>query len=552
MIMKKISILLWPFLLILLWIGVPAAVHASSPLTVVVNGNVMKSDVPPQVINDRTVVPIYFVGDAYGVKVSWDKTTGTAIVDDGKGNIIKLKNNQNNAYVNDKAVWLDQAPVIINDRMFLPFRNIGEFLGATVGWEGSSNTVIVNKPKKITVNGSDVIGVNVYQLPSGHFVDIGPVAKVLGYDVQTSGGKVILEQGTEKYTLNPSSGYGTDGYRTIDGHSVISPEFLSQLIDGKINWNEDQTVCTLDKLQHIKGITRTSAGIAIQTDGQMTPSTFTLDNPDRIVMDFNHAKLDFDTSDVNSALMKDIRVSQTSESPYRVRIVIDLWSPAIYSVTTNTGETDVALKESDSPVPATNPDSNQDPSAAPTPAPTTGSGKYTIVVDPGHGGKDTGAVGIAGNYEKDLTLAVALKLQADLAKNPNFNVIMTREADTYPTLQDRVDIANNDHADLFLSIHANSAVPSAHGTESYYTRSDSQEYASIMYNHLINATGFTDRGLRTANFYVIKYTKMPATLVELGFVTNSAENKEMLTSDFQQRTADALAAGITEYYNKHH
>ncbi|WCK52764.1 N-acetylmuramoyl-L-alanine amidase [Aneurinibacillus sp. Ricciae_BoGa-3] len=223
-----------------------------------------------------------------------------------------------------------------------------------------------------------------------------------------------------------------------------------------------------------------------------------------------------------------------------------MFSPAAYHVTTLDGEVKVDLTTA-TPAPVPTPA----PAPAPKPAPS-GQGKYKIVIDAGHGGSDSGAVGAAGNYEKTLTLSVASKVAADLRNNPNFNVIMTRTGDTLPSLQDRVDIANGAKADVFLSIHANSAVPSAHGTETYYRTSQSSTFAAIIHKHLISATGFFDRGVKTANYYVIKNTSMPSTLVELGFLTNSAENQTMLTPQFQQRVADALAAGITEYYNKYH
>jgi N-acetylmuramoyl-L-alanine amidase len=551
-IMKRISLLLWPLLFVLAWIGggVQTAQAATNTFKVVVNGSELQSDVPPQIISSRTMVPLSALGSAYGVTVAWDKNTGIVTVTGSNGKEIKLQNAQHTAYVNGQAVWMDVAPTIINNRMFLPFRQMGDFLGATVGFESSTHTVVVNKPVQMQVNGSKLDGANVYHLPAGNFASLNPLAKVLGYDVKTWNGKVILQQGTEKYTLSPCQGtYESTGFRNVDGQLVISPEYLSQLINGKTTWNEGNTICTLDNLQSITDIVKTDTGISIKTDGKMIePVSYTMANPYRVVLDFSHAKMNVKNNNVTSSLIQAVRYSQTSESPYNARVVLDLFSPAAFHVTTLDGEVKVDLTTA---IPAPVPTPAPAPVQAPTPTPS-GHGKYKIIIDAGHGGSDSGAVGTAGNYEKVLTLSVASKVTADLRNNPNFNVIMTRTGDTLPGLQDRVDIANGANADLFLSIHANSAVPSAHGTETYYRTSQSSTLAAIMHKHLLAATGFFDRGVKTANYYVIKNTNMPSTLVELGFLTNSAENQTMLTPQFQQRVADALAAGITEYYNKYH
>ena len=120
--------------------------------------------------------------------------------------------------------------------------------------------------------------------------------------------------------------------------------------------------------------------------------------------------------------------------------------------------------------------------------------------------------------------------------------------DSYPTLQDRVEIAENVNADLFLSIHCNSFEPDARGTETYYDTPQSEELANTVHKHLVAATGFPDRGAKTSGFYVIKNTTMPSNLVELGFITNAEEDKQLLTPEFQQRIAKSLADAIYEYY----
>ncbi|MED0674394.1 MULTISPECIES: N-acetylmuramoyl-L-alanine amidase family protein [Aneurinibacillus] len=128
---------------------------------------------------------------------------------------------------------------------------------------------------------------------------------------------------------------------------------------------------------------------------------------------------------------------------------------------------------------------------------------------------------------------------------------MTREGDTFPELPERVKIANGEKADLFISVHINSATSSsAKGTETYYYTAKSKTYANTVHKYLIQATGFSDRKVKKARFQVIRDTKMPAVLVEIGFITNPSEAKQMADEEFQKRVADALYKGIREFVDQ--
>jgi N-acetylmuramoyl-L-alanine amidase len=563
--MKKVGMLLCSLLMLIMWVVPNAGQAASSSMSLVVNGNVVKTDVAPQVINQRTMVPISFVGNAYGVKVSWESLTKTVVIDNNADKVVRMRIGQKTAYLNGKAFTLEQAPIALNGRTFLPLRQVGELLGATIAWDADSKTVIVNKKESITVNGETLFQASIYQFPYGNFVKINDVVKPLGYEVKQWSGKLILEQGTEKYTISQASTGQTNGYHLIDGQFALTPEFLAQTINGTARLNTATMAYTLDKLQYLTDISLNgdtiSSGdtISIQTDGKTGINHFRLDNPSRIVVDFNNTKLKSDINqNLTSSLIKNIHTGQYSSSPNKARVVIELAAPASYEVVSAEGETKVVLKETQAaPTPAPTP---VPPTPAPSPQPSN-NGKYVVVVDAGHGGNDTGAIGTYGNYEKNLTLAIASKVVNELKKNPNFNVVITRTAalDAQLTngkkkqeLGEKTAIANNLKADVFLSVHINSGPSTAHGTESFYTNAQSKEFADIIHKHLVKGTGTFDRGLKARSLYVTRNTKMPSTLVEIGFITNKTENDKMLDAAFQQRVAEELAAGVTEYYNKHH
>lgn len=163
--------------------------------------------------------------------------------------------------------------------------------------------------------------------------------------------------------------------------------------------------------------------------------------------------------------------------------------------------------------------------------------KIKIVIDAGHGGSDSGATG-NGMAEKNLTLAIVLAAKKSFDNDSRFQVSYTRTADTYPSLSQRANLANNKNADMFLCIHINSASASAHGTETLWSRGrnsatkknglTSQTLATAMQSAAVATTGFTNRGLvDRPNLYVLKHTKMPACLIEYGFISNKTEAARM-------------------------
>ncbi len=174
-----------------------------------------------------------------------------------------------------------------------------------------------------------------------------------------------------------------------------------------------------------------------------------------------------------------------------------------------------------------------------------------IVLDPGHGGKDPGAVSF-GVRESDVVLSVGLKLKKKL-ENAGATVVMTREKDVFLELSERVAIANNKKADVFVSIHANAAASSsANGTETFWNNlnagADSKKLAEEIQKELISKLKTRDRGAKEGNFHVVKNAKMAAVLVELGFLTNEAEAKKLATSSFQEDAAEAIYQGIVKFY----
>ncbi|MGX4766528.1 N-acetylmuramoyl-L-alanine amidase family protein [Bacillus mojavensis] len=174
----------------------------------------------------------------------------------------------------------------------------------------------------------------------------------------------------------------------------------------------------------------------------------------------------------------------------------------------------------------------------------------TVYIDAGHGGKDSGAVG-NGLLEKNINLAVSGHV-VDKLKVEGAIPVATRMDDHFLTLEERVAKASANHADLFVSIHVNSGVSSASGTETYfqsdYEAENSQRLASDIQSELVSSLQTRDRGVKESDFYVITYSKMPSVLAELGFITNSSDADKLGSEEFQKKAADAIVAGIDSYY----
>jgi N-acetylmuramoyl-L-alanine amidase len=184
------------------------------------------------------------------------------------------------------------------------------------------------------------------------------------------------------------------------------------------------------------------------------------------------------------------------------------------------------------------------------PSTVTSKGRGVLVIDPGHGGNDVGAVG-NGIYEANVVLAISLKL-GRILQEMGYTVVYTRTDNSEVELQPRVDLAQKSNADAFISIHANSLearLSDVSGIETYYApgASVSARLASFVHNQIINLTGAKDRGIRTARFHVIRRTSMPSILVETGFVTNPQESANLNNPSYQDRMAASIARGVDQF-----
>lgn len=181
-----------------------------------------------------------------------------------------------------------------------------------------------------------------------------------------------------------------------------------------------------------------------------------------------------------------------------------------------------------------------------------------IVLDAGHGGGDPGAVN-GSLYEKTIVLDVTKRVETYLRSKYGYQVRLTRSTDVYLTLDQRVQTAKMLRGNLFVSLHTNAATsPAAKGVETFYSSYSAHSAKSrtlatnIQSNLMGKMSGMTNRGVKTANYYVISYNTMPSALVELGFISSPQDVTHLQNSASRQRMAEGVAEGIAQYVRAYH
>lgn len=178
-----------------------------------------------------------------------------------------------------------------------------------------------------------------------------------------------------------------------------------------------------------------------------------------------------------------------------------------------------------------------------------------IVIDAGHGAKDPGAVGKKGTKEKDVNLATAQFLKAEL-EAAGASVTLTRSSDVFLELSERTSISNASDYDAFISIHADSFSSTSKGTTTYYNTTvnfngpKSLNLAKSIQSDLVKAVGTYNRGVKQQNFYVNRMNKIPSVLVELAFISNPTEEAQLASTSFRKKAAAGIRKGFENYFNQ--
>lgn len=207
-------------------------------------------------------------------------------------------------------------------------------------------------------------------------------------------------------------------------------------------------------------------------------------------------------------------------------------------------EPDAPVDVSPDPIPAPLPEPEPQPEPEPIPP------RYTVVVDPGHGGTQQPGVVAGETCEKDINMQVALKLKA-LLEAENIEVVMTHTEDVYLGLKERIMLANDIGADCFVSIHCNSYENTkVRGFEPFYYKSETGQALAEAVRQAAETLGIQTRECKSGNYQVLRDAKVPATLVEIGYFTCPAELTLLQDSSYQDKIAQAIMEGMLAYLDK--
>ncbi len=454
--------------------------------------------------------------------------------------------------------------------------------------------------------------------------------KALGFDTAKSTGSAVYEhpllKGNKRgrvITLSRASGPVNAETLTTSFPPAAVQEDAQKTPAGADSTPPDASgqLTRINEIRHWSNVGYTR--VVIDMEGEVSYTSSRLKDPNRLFFDLKDARLPKNNHkgisiDVNDGVLRRIRASQYNADT--VRVVLDLASIAssrtlmlqnparlIIDVSgknqpiNTVCRTDISTegyKNISSPAPGPKPSAPQKSAAVSAPAaPATAKpaarpqtcGIGTIVIDPGHGGKDTGAIGCNGLYEKNVVLDIGLRLRKIIRKNFKCRVVMTRDRDVFIPLDERPGIAVQNDADLFISIHANaSRNPSAHGIETYLLNLtkdrnimevaerenmtelksmgplesilkdlilDSKRDDSLRLAHCVQSCLISDlhkydvnnKGVKQGPFLVLYGASMPSILTEVGFITNPQEEARLAEPKYRQKIAQAIFDGIKKY-----
>lgn len=437
------------------------------PATVLyMNGEMIDTNqMPPVQIEGTTLVPVREVFEPLGAFVEW-KAEEKKVYIDYEDKLLILEMDNQGVWINGETVTLDMPAKVINNKITVPLRFVGEQMGLHVQWIGETREIHIEKQIEEEI------------LP------------------------VVPEEEVPDWT---------EEEETITEEEETIPE-----------------VFTLDYVEYIEG-----------------ENTLTIYPPKGVrfgnieVEDlYREKQIVIDLGESYEEYFEEGRLEINKDVMQKIEVINEETTQVIVS-TSRIQAVDVVEDGDALQIKIVKPREKYD---------------KVIVIDPGHGGTAPGSMG-NGIVEKELNLKQALAVRDMLESNTDIKVYMTREDDSGVENKERAIFANDIEADLFVSMHNNSAVQvEANGTEVIYYPHEqddrSKEIARIIQNKIIMYGETRDRGIKTgADLIVLNSTNMPAVLIEGGFLSNQEDAKTLVSEDFTQRYAYAIYEGLVEIFN---
>lgn len=554
---------------------------------ILMNGKILKSDSPSFLYVDRTLVSARLISENYGAKVAWDHPTSTAIINHN-GNKIELKINSSLAKVNGKPIELDKysTPKLVDfgsgdAKTMVPLTFLAEVLGYETDWNETEKAAYLKKKTNEEVEKpgeKDEVPDREVEKPEEKPI-VGKNS-IKGLEATSRNNKdAIIIRGTSQVKRsvlnlnNPkrlvidfmdSELIGTDYLEKTFNIEGIKKVRVSQFSPDKNYKPNDRIVrAVVDLEEYINQADIqlvNEAGNIVLIPKVNVKNNLTYNREANIIklkankftnFDINYDKNDFILSisgpssdldlpmgklEILSPILIDYEITDLGS---RTEVKAHFTRDINYNILKGPNSNELEIKISKNGV--------------------IEKSDRLIVLDPGHGGADPGTSSASGIREKDVALKISLKLRDKLLNAGYGQVLMTRNTDKTLVLRDRPKFANENYADVFVSIHANSAgnksvkgieVLYAPNSNNYAKGAQQTKLAQLVQDELIKATGTSNRGIKKrTDLVVTRETNMSAILVETGFLSNASEANSLNSDSYQELVAEAIFKGLESYFS---
>ncbi|MEW6244657.1 MAG: N-acetylmuramoyl-L-alanine amidase [Bacillota bacterium] len=543
--------------------------------TVTVNGKPETLDVPARIVNGRTLVPIRFLANQLNADVGWDESTYTVSISKNSAPLAlrQVQWEATGAYtrftISSSGPARPSVKTLGKSEEY-PDRLILDFASTQVAIPG---VIVVDLPPVMRIRTAtmdntarvifDLTEPVRYQVSSeGNRTYVDIYHKVLGYDYDRAKRQVLIRT-TGKVDFRQME--LPDPIRlvldlqqtTLSQHITRSQHQFEDPVSGvriaQFQTDPDVVRAVVDLSRHtgywlestdagilvsfytrVTAVRATNYGsgvrLTVKATDPVSPKVERLSDPDRLIITvpYAEARVEQRNIEVNSGGVRRIEIKEEARSPQNVVIIVYLAGYSSHTVKPTQDPREFNVEIGSPPL----------------------IGKR-IVVDPGHGGSDPGAIAPSGVYEKDLVWDIGEQL-AKLLKAAGADVYLTREGDQTVGVRDRVRMANSIGADVLISIHMNTfRDKNKLGAEVYHCSLSpvTHRLAEIIQSQLVSL-GFADSGVKKAEFYILKETNMPAVLAEIGYLTNPSDERKLLDPAFRTKIADALFKGIVMFFQR--
>ncbi|MGH2452555.1 MAG: N-acetylmuramoyl-L-alanine amidase [bacterium] len=550
----------------------------TSPVRVIVHGQEVSLAAPPILYGGVLMVPLPGLFEPLGSSAVWLPDEKAILISNRTRTVIRMRINDPYAHVGTEPRLLPIAPVLLREIPFIPAQAIFSLLGAFVRYEEEERVLRVSAivsavsvqraggtlrliarasgpvraetrhftlPERVVIDLRDAV----FRLPDQEMA-IGEAGvarvRIAQFQAKPAITRIVLDlthpvdvrvsDSVNAFDLTMEVRPRAASSRPAAAVAPAAPPGTSPAPPGGTDpgappppapppaaAGAESLKIMQVRVDQASGTTR----VLVEGTATMQYVVRELVDPDRLVVDIMEAVFIPVKQEipVNSAVVENVRAAQFQADPDIARVVVTLKRKAAYTITADAGGTALVIAVADAPLRG-----------------------HVVVLDPGHGGKDPGAIGPTGLMEKHITLDVGLRVRRLLVED-GVRVIMTRETDVYIELADRTRLGRERGGTVFVSLHTNAnTLAAVNGSETYYLTPLSLSLAQMIQDELARALGLPSRGIKTANFLVLRENNaMPSVLVEVAFISHPQEEARLREETFRERIAAAVTRGITRF-----